>query len=132
MVVLMMRILTQRRRLALALLWLSSSTIALHGQPRRVIRVSAERFVFTPSEIVVERGEEVELRLSSEDTAHGFRILGTATNVQIPKRGQKELSVTFRAAEAGRYTFECSRMCGAGHHFMRGVLIVREAGAAHR
>ena len=126
-----MRIFDLRWRLLLALVALSGPlglAAPVNGQTRRVIRVSAERFVFTPSEIVVERGEEVELRLSSEDTAHGFRIIGTSTNVQIPKRGQKELSVTFRAPEAGRYTFECSRMCGAGHHFMRGTLIVREPG----
>jgi cytochrome c oxidase subunit 2 len=101
------------------------------GQPRRVIRISAERFAFTPSEIVIERGEEVEFHLSSDDTAHGFRIIGTNTNVVVPKRGRGELPVIFRAAETGRYTFECSRMCGAGHHFMRGVLIVREPGGAN-
>ena len=93
---------------------------------RRIIRVSAERFAFTPSEIVVEPGEEVELRIKSDDTAHGFRIAGTGVNVVIPKRGKGEISVPFRAPEPGRYTFECTRMCGAGHNFMRGELVVRE------
>ena len=95
---------------------------------RRIIRVSAERFAFTPSEIVVEPGEEVELRIKSDDTAHGFRIAGTGVNVVIPKRGKGEISVPFRAPEPGRYTFECTRMCGAGHNFMRGELVVREPG----
>ena len=27
-------------------------------------------------------------------------------------------------------TFECTRVCGAGHNFMRGVLIVTEAAGA--
>lgn len=93
---------------------------------RRIIRVSAERFAFTPSEIVVEPGEEIELRIKSDDTAHGFRIAGTSVNVVIPKRGKAEISVPFRAPEPGRYTFECTRMCGAGHNFMRGALVVRE------
>ena len=31
-------------------------------------------------------------------------------------------TVTF-TAKAGRYTFECSRLCGAGHEFMRGVIV---------
>ena len=96
------------------------------SQQRRVVHVSAERFSFTPSEIVVEAGEEIELRLTSDDTAHGFRIAKTSVNVVIPKRGRREIVVPFRAPEPGRYTFECSRMCGAGHNFMRGVLIVRE------
>lgn len=93
---------------------------------RRVIRVTAERFTFTPSRIVVETGEAVELRLASDDTAHGFRIQGTEINVVIPKRGMAETSVTFTAPAPGRYGFECTRMCGAGHNFMRGELVVRE------
>jgi len=92
---------------------------------RRVVRVSAERFTFTPSEIVVDPGEEIELRIKSDDTAHGFRIAGTSVNVVIPKRGRGEVTVTFRAPDPGRYTFECTRMCGAGHNFMRGELVVR-------
>ena len=93
---------------------------------RRVVRVSAERFAFTPSRIVVDAGEEIEMRVSSDDTAHGFRIAGTSVNVVIPKRGRGEVSVSFRAPEPGRYVFECTRMCGAGHNFMRGELIVRD------
>jgi cytochrome c oxidase subunit II len=111
--------------LAVLALLLSGSDARSQSQ-RRIIRVSAERFAFTPSEIVVEPGEEVELRIKSDDTAHGFRIAGTGVNVVIPKRGRAEISVPFRAPEPGRYTFECTRMCGAGHNFMRGELVVRE------
>ena len=96
------------------------------SQQRRVIRISAERFSFTPSEIVLEPGEEVEFRLKSDDTSHGFRVVGQGFNVAIPKRGRDEITVNFKAPAPGRYTFECSRMCGAGHNFMRGVLVVRE------
>lgn len=96
------------------------------SQQRRVIRITAERFSFTPSEIVLNAGEEVEFRLKSDDTSHGFRVVGHGVNVAIPKRGRNELSVPFKAPEPGRYTFECSRMCGAGHNFMRGVIVVRE------
>ena len=97
---------------------------------RRIVRVSAERFAFTPSRIVVDAGEEIEMRVSSDDTAHGFRIAGTSVNVVIPKRGRGEVSVSFRAPEPGRYVFECTRMCGAGHHFMRGELLVRNPSAS--
>jgi cytochrome c oxidase subunit II len=110
--------------LAVIALLLASADATAQPQ-RRIIRVSAERFAFTPSEIVVEPGEELELRIKSDDTAHGFRIAGTSVNVVIPKRGKGEISVPFRAPEPGRYTFECTRMCGAGHNFMRGELVVR-------
>ena len=97
------------------------------GSPR-VIEISAERFQFWPSEVVVGEGEEVELRLRSDDTIHGFRILGSGTNLQIPKRGHGYAMTRFTGSRAGRYTFECNRMCGAGHDFMRGVIVVRPAG----
>ena len=92
---------------------------------RRVIRVTAERFTFFPSRITIDAGEEVELRIRSDDTSHGFRIVGGDVNVAIPKRGKGEVSVILRLTEPGRYRFECSRMCGAGHNFMRGELRVR-------
>src|SRR5262245_14873896 len=95
------------------------------AQQRRVIRITAERFAFTPSEIVLTAGEEVELRLSSDDPSHGFRIAGTNVGLIIPKRGRKEASVVYCPTEPGRYTFECTKMCGAGHNFMRGVIVVK-------
>jgi heme/copper-type cytochrome/quinol oxidase subunit 2 len=97
------------------------------SQGPRVIEITAERFEFWPSEITVAEGEEVELRLRSDDTIHGFRIIGTGTNLAIPKRGKGFATARFIGAVPGRYTFECNRMCGAGHNFMRGVLIVRPA-----
>lgn len=95
------------------------------GPSPRVIEISAERFEFWPSAITVAEGEEVELRLRSDDTMHGFRIVGSGTNLMIPKRGKGYAVARFTGRQPGRYTFECSRMCGAGHNFMRGVLIVR-------
>jgi cytochrome c oxidase subunit 2 len=95
------------------------------AQNRRVVEVTAERFEFWPSEIRVNQGDEVELRVRSADTIHGFRIVGTGTNLVVPKRGKGEAVATFTATTPGRYTIECTRMCGAGHSFMRGVLVVR-------
>ncbi len=94
----------------------------------RIIEIYAERFQFWPSEIVVGEGEEVELRLRSDDTIHGFRILGSGTNLQVPKRGHGYAVTRFTGGRPGRYTFECNRLCGAGHDFMRGVIGVRPAG----
>jgi heme/copper-type cytochrome/quinol oxidase subunit 2 len=95
--------------------------------PRRIVRISAERFVFFPSRITILAGEEVEFRIKSDDTSHGFRVVGGDVNIAIPKRGKGEAVVVVRLQEPGRYRFECSRMCGAGHNFMKGELIVREA-----
>lgn len=93
---------------------------------RRVVRILAERFSFTPSEIRVPRGVVLELRIRSDDTMHGFRIVGRDVNLLVPKRRQGEAVVVFEAAETGRYEFECSRLCGAGHNFMRGAIVVED------
>ena len=101
------------------------------AEPGRVIHVVAERFVFTPSEITVDEGAIVELRITSEDTSHGFHLIGPGNiNVEIPKRGRGDIRVRFEAKEPGQYTFECNRVCGAGHNFMRGTLRVKPLGRA--
>ncbi len=91
----------------------------------KIIRVSAERFAFTPSEITVEKGTVIEFHLTSDDTDHGFRIIGTEVDVQIPKRRRGETVVKYTAATAGRFIIECSRPCGAGHTAMRATLVVK-------
>jgi len=103
-----------------------SAGLAQLASPR-VIEINAERFQFWPSRIVVAEGEEVELRLRSDDTIHGFRIVGQGTNLEIPKRGHGYAVTRFTGSRPGRYTFECNRLCGAGHNFMRGTIVVRAA-----
>jgi len=94
-------------------------------EPDVVVHVIAERFLFTPSEITVEAGTTLEIRITSEDTDHGFRIVGAGDiDVVVPKRGRGEATVTFVATEPGEYRFECSQVCGAGHNYMRGVIRV--------
>ncbi len=105
---------------ALGLLVLTGNAVA---QERQVVRIVAERFTFTPSRIEVSVGTTVEIHIRSEDTDHGFHIVG-GRNVIIPKRRQGEAVVVFEADEPGTYRFECSKLCGAGHNFMKGEIIV--------
>ena len=102
------------------------------GQERQVVSILAERFTFSPSEIRVPAGVTLELRVRSNDTLHGFRIVGEGVNIAVPKRRQGEAVVFFDAAEPGRYRFECSRLCGAGHNFMQGEIVVVEPVAGAR
>ena len=118
------------KRILVASVALSSLVVALVSGVRatnvepRVVSITAERFTFTPSEVTVAPGTEIEFVLTSEDTAHGFRILGQSVDVSIPKRGRGNVTVRFTPPGEGGYTFECSRMCGAGHSFMRGTIKV--------
>jgi cytochrome c oxidase subunit II len=99
------------------------------GQEARTeeVHISAERFSFTPSEIRTTVGTTLRITLESDDTSHGFRIVGSDVNIQIPKRGRGATTVTFTPEKAGRYTFECSHLCGAGHSYMRGTIVVTGA-----
>ena len=109
--------------LVIALAGVAGSRVT-DAQQRRVVEIVAERFSFTPSEITAPVGTILELRIRSEDTMHGFHIVGHGVNVAVPKRRQGEAVVIFEALEAGRFRFECSRMCGAGHDFMQGAIVV--------
>lgn len=117
------------RRLPTLLLVALIVSVGVSGSPaqveRRVVRLKAERFAFTPSEIVLFDGETVELRIKSDDTMHGFHVSVAGIDVPIPKRGQGEATVLLTAPAPGRYDFDCNRMCGAGHDFMRGTLVVK-------
>jgi cytochrome c oxidase subunit 2 len=127
MVVLMKQTFTRVNVLIALVATLAASTgasvaTALQQKPQ-IVDIFVERFSFTPSEFRVKAGAPVEIRLRSDDTDHGFRIVGTDINVVIPKRGKGVATVTFVPPQPGRYVFECSKLCGAGHSFMRGTLI---------
>lgn len=94
-------------------------------KPDRVVSIAAERFTFNPSKVTVREGETVEFVLTSDDTDHGFRIPEAGIDVAIPPSGKGEARVRFVANRKGRYVFECSRPCGAGHNLMRGTIQVK-------
>ena len=123
----MSRVGLRRGLSAMALVMLSAVSAGTQGDiaPVRVVRLVAERFTFTPSEVTVTEGTIVEFRIKSEDTSHGFHLAGPSDiNVEIPKRGRGDVRVKFEAKTIGVYVFECSRLCGAGHDFMRGSVRV--------
>jgi cytochrome c oxidase subunit II len=97
----------------------------LQRKPDRVISIVAERFNFNPSKVTVKQGDLVEFVLTSDDTDHGFRIHGANVDVAIPQQGKGEARVRLILNQKGRYVFECSRPCGAGHNLMRGAIEVK-------
>ncbi len=94
-------------------------------KPDRVITITAERFTFSPSRIGVKKGQLIEFVLVSDDTDHGFKIPSAGIDIAIPPQGRSEARVRFIAREKGRFVFECSRPCGAGHNLMRGYIEVK-------
>lgn len=110
-------------------LFIAFATLSLaqtvERKPDRVITITAERFSFNPSKITVKQGQMIEFVLVSDDTDHGFKIPAAGIDIAIPPQGRSEARVRFIAKEKGRFVFECSRPCGAGHNLMRGYIEVK-------
>lgn len=83
------------------------------------ITVDAKNFQFTPSDIQLHPGDTVKLTLHNSQGVHGLAIPGLNVNI---KNGE---TATFTVDKAGRYDFNCSIQCGAGHDNMTGTITVK-------
>ena len=90
--------------------------------PDKIIKITAERFKFTPDTITIKKGIKVRLQVQSTDVTHGIAIKGLKINKKL-KPGQI-VNIDFIADKPGEYTYVCSVPCGKGHKQMRGKLIV--------
>lgn len=97
--------------------------IAGASPPVKTIRISARRYLFTPAEIRLTRGEEVILELSTEDVLMGFSV--PALNVRSDLVPGKMQTLRLTPSQAGEYDFLCDIFCGSGHENMSGKLIVQ-------
>ena len=83
------------------------------GGAGRTIEIHAHRYVFTPSEITVKKGETVTLKVISDDVTHSLLIKQLGIN-QIVAKG-KPAEVTFTPSQAGDFHGQCGHFCGSGH-----------------
>ena len=88
----------------------------------RVVRVTARQFEFDPARIVVKQGEQVQLKVTSQDVAHSLSLAGY--DVDLAVLPQRTETVKFVANKAGTFEFRCAVYCGEGHKQMRGDLLV--------
>ncbi|MBC7502866.1 MAG: cupredoxin domain-containing protein [Herminiimonas sp.] len=104
---------------------LSSTAREAQSEPgikERVIKVTARKFQYTPSEINIRQGEAVVLEFTAIDFIHGFSAPdlhlradlapGQLTRVRIP------------TDIVGAYDFLCDNFCGSEHENMNGKIIV--------
>lgn len=92
-------------------------------QKAREVVIKAYNFGFTPSEIIVKKGETVTLRLVSESGFHGISIPELGVSTTTVSAGE-ETSVTFTADKVGIFNFRCNIYCGDGHREMTGRVVV--------
>ena len=88
--------------------------------------VMSQVWSFTPQELVVPVGAEVDIYVTSKDLQHGFKITDTNVNMQVVPGQVSKLTFTFD--EIGEFPYICTEYCGSGHATMFGtVKVVSEA-----
>ena len=90
----------------------------------RVIKVVAKKFAYTPSAIVLKKGQKVVLEFTSVDFIHGFKIPDMNLRADLPPG--KVTRVAINADKVGVYDFLCDNFCGSEHEEMSGRIVVRE------
>ena len=105
------------------------SAIQAEAEEPKIINILAKRFVYMPSEITLQKGELVTLRLESLDVTHGLYLDGY--EIDLKARPGKVGKATFRADKTGRFTFRCSETCGEFHPYMIGYMTVEPNSRYH-
>jgi heme/copper-type cytochrome/quinol oxidase subunit 2 len=88
----------------------------------RHIRIEASMFQFSPSEIVLNPGDQVTVELVSTDVVHGLSLDGY--DFQLTADPGQTAVGTFTADKAGVFRFRCLVPCGNLHPFMIGKIQV--------
>ena len=99
-------------------------TTSFADQPEQVIKISAKKFEYSPSEIKVKKGVPVVLELTSLDRLHGFNCpeLGIRSDINPGQIAR----VRFTPQKKGTFVFFCDVFCGEGHEDMSGKIIVED------
>ena len=77
----------------------------------------------TPNTVKLKSGEEVCLRLTSEDTTHGLNIPDYGINSE-PIHPGKWTYVYFTPEESGTISFVCNVVCSPMHSRVRGKFVI--------
>jgi cytochrome c oxidase subunit 2 len=98
-----------------------TSIPALAGQ--QLFEIKARKFSYNPNMIKVNKGDEVTIRLLSEDVTHGLYL--DAYGLETKAHPGQDGVISFIADKTGRFSFRCSATCGEFHPYMVGFLVVR-------
>ena len=86
------------------------------------IKMTAEKYDFTPDTVTVRKGDRVKLVITALDRDHGFKLEAFQVEKKLPKG--EPVTVEFTADKTGTFPFQCSQFCGLGHGKMKGELVV--------
>jgi mono/diheme cytochrome c family protein/plastocyanin len=91
-------------------------TIEMHAQ-------MADDGGWTPGNLTVQAGQPLHLRLTSDDVVHGFAV-GQSAQPAVDVLPGQWTTTTLMFNQPGKYTYYCTRWCGANHWRMRGTIEV--------
>ena len=102
---------------------LNTNNLGTGKESYKEFKITAKQFSFTPSDIIVNKGDKVKLIVTSIDVPHGISIPEYGINERLPVG--EPVKIEFTADKEGTFTAFCSVFCGAGHSGMKGKLIVK-------
>jgi cytochrome c oxidase subunit 2 len=105
----------------------SGTTRAHAAEVPQVVKITAEKFHFTPDHITLVKGEPVILQLTSTDATHGF--MNRALKVDTDIKPGKITELTLTPETAGTFKTICDHYCGLGHGMMKMTVVVVERSA---
>ncbi len=87
------------------------------------VYILASQFAFTPRTIRLVFGGNYELIFFSTDVYHGASLIqsGSVNMVIVPDMTAR---MSIKATQLGEIQLLCNEYCGAGHHLMKGKIIV--------
>ena len=103
---------------------LGLAAFAHAGEDAQVVEIVAQRFSYTPNEIVLTRGRPAILKFHSLDFVHGFNIPDLHIRADLPPGVVTTVRLT--PEKSGTYDFLCDNFCGIGHEQMDGRILVKD------
>jgi cytochrome c oxidase subunit 2 len=108
--------------LGMAAVWHRPASAIVPRPGEQVIRMTAKRFEYSPSEITLKKGVPVVLEITALDRDHGFKIPGLGVRADL-KSGEVT-RVRIVPDHVGTFAFWCDVFCGDGHDDMSGQIVV--------
>lgn len=110
------------RALPAAALAMAGATTLIAAARPRIVHLTAKRFVFTPNEIRLAKGQPVVIEAVTQDVFMGLNL--PDFNVRADLVPGKKAQLAFTPEKEGTFTFVCDVFCGDGHEAMSGIVRV--------